>query len=76
MRSWARTAPGKSTLIKILAGVVQADSGEITVAGGRASIASARDAYRLGLRLLHQELNVAPRLSVAENLFLGRAYPT
>ncbi len=67
---------GKSTLIKILAGVVQADSGEITVAGGRASIASARDAYRLGLRLLHQELNVAPRLSVAENLFLGRAYPT
>jgi ribose transport system ATP-binding protein len=67
---------GKSTLIKILAGVVQADSGEITVAGGRASIASARDAYRLGLRFLHQELNVAPRLSVAENLFLGRAYPT
>ena len=68
---------GKSTLIKILAGVVQADSGEITVAGGGlASIASARDAYRLGLRFLHQELNVAPRLSVAENLFLGRAYPT
>jgi ribose transport system ATP-binding protein len=67
---------GKSTLIRILAGVVQADSGEITVAGGRVSVASARDAYQLGLRFLHQELNVAPGLSVAENLFLGRAYPT
>jgi ABC-type sugar transport system ATPase subunit len=67
---------GKSTLIKILAGVVEADSGEIAVGGAPASIASARDAHRLGLRFLHQELNVAPRLSVAENLFLGRAYPT
>jgi ABC-type sugar transport system ATPase subunit len=67
---------GKSTLIRILAGVVQADSGEITVAGEPASIANARDAYRLGLRFLHQELNVASRLSVAENIFLGRAYPT
>ena len=36
----------------------------------------ARDAHRLGLRFLHQELNVLPWLSVAENLFLGRAYPT
>ena len=67
---------GKSTLIRILAGAVLADSGTIALSGAPASIASARDAFGLGLRFLHQELNVAPRLSVAENLFLGRAYPT
>ncbi|MBV9289431.1 MAG: sugar ABC transporter ATP-binding protein, partial [Hyphomicrobiales bacterium] len=66
---------GKSTLIKILAGVVQADRGAISLAGRPVSIRSARDAHRLGLRFLHQELNILPRLSVAENLFLGRPYP-
>ena len=40
------------------------------------SISSTRDAHRLGFRCLHQELNVLPRLSVAENLFLGHSYPT
>ena len=67
---------GKSTLIRILAGVVPADSGTIALDGQPVSITSARDAHRLGLRFLHQELNVLPRLSVAENLFLGRDYPT
>ena len=67
---------GKSTLIRILAGVVPADSGTIALDGQPVSITSARDAHRRGLRFLHQELNVLPRLSVAENLYLGRAYPT
>jgi ABC-type sugar transport system ATPase subunit len=67
---------GKSTLIKILAGAVRADAGEIRVNGISVSISSTREAHRLGLRFLHQELNVLPRLSVAENLFLGRSYPT
>ena len=67
---------GKSTLIKILAGAVRADAGGIAFNGAPVSISSARDAHRLGLRFLHQELNVVSRLSVAENLFLGRAYPT
>ena len=58
---------GKSTLIKILAGAVKADASEIAVNGLPVSIASTRDAHRLGLRFLHQELNVLPRLSVAEN---------
>ena len=66
---------GKSTLIKSLAGVVQADRGAIRLDGRPVSIGSAREAHRLGLRFLHQELNVLPRLSVAENLFLGRPYP-
>ena len=67
---------GKSTLIKILAGAVRADAGRIAIDGAPVSISGARDAYRLGLRFLHQELSVLPRLSVAENLFLGRVYPT
>ena len=58
---------GKSTLIKILAGAVRADAGRIALNGSPVSISSARDAHRLGLRFLHQELNVLPRLSVAEN---------
>ena len=66
---------GKSTLIKILAGAVAADRGEIALDGAPVAIGSAREAHRLGLRFVHQELNVAPRLSVAENLFLGRDHP-
>lgn len=66
---------GKSTLIKILAGVVVADTAEITVNGERVSIDSTKAAYRLGLRFIHQEFNVVPTLSVAENIFMGRRYP-
>src|SRR4051794_9436111 len=66
---------GKSTLIKILAGAVAADGGEIRIAGEPAAPRSPGEAHRLGLRFIHQELNVVPGLSVAENIFLGRAYP-
>jgi ABC-type sugar transport system ATPase subunit len=66
---------GKSTLIKILAGAVRPEAGRIAIDGAPVSIASARDAFRHGLRFLHQELNVLSRQSVAENIFLGRAYP-
>jgi ABC-type sugar transport system ATPase subunit len=66
---------GKSTLIRILAGVTQPDAGAIAIDGRPVVIPTAREAHRFGLRFLHQELNVLPRLSVAENLFLGRGYP-
>lgn len=66
---------GKSTLIKILAGVVAPDSAEIAVSGQSVSIDSTKAAYRLGLRFIHQEFNVVPTLSVAENIFMGRRYP-
>ena len=66
---------GKSTLIKILAGVVTPDRAEIRVDGTRTTIDTAAAAYRLGLRFIHQEFNVVPALSVAENIFLGRRYP-
>ena len=66
---------GKSTLIKILAGVVAPDTAEIVLDGAAIRIGSPAEAYRLGFRFIHQEFNVVPALSVAENIFLGRPYP-
>jgi len=66
---------GKSTLIKILAGAVQPDGGDIRIEGAAASIRSPEEAHRRGLRFIHQELNVVSALGVAENIFLGRVYP-
>jgi len=66
---------GKSTLIKILAGVVAADTADIAIDGQPATIDGPGDAFAHGLRFIHQELNVVPSLSVAENIFLGRSYP-
>jgi ABC-type sugar transport system ATPase subunit len=63
---------GTSTLIKILGGILRPDEGEILVQGAVTSIGSVTAAERLGIRLIHQELALAPNLSIAENLFLGR----
>lgn len=63
---------GKSTLLKILGGILQPDEGEIWIGGERRHLRSVRDAMSVGIGLIHQELNLAPALSVAENLFLGR----
>jgi len=67
---------GKSTLIRILAGVLPADSIHISLRGQPVTIHHAQAAFDLGLRFIHQELNVVPQLSVAENVFLGQTYPT
>lgn len=67
---------GKSTLIKILAGAVAPDGGDIQLDGRAARLGSPGEAHRRGLRFIHQELNVVPTLSVAENIFLGRTYPS
>jgi ribose transport system ATP-binding protein len=66
---------GKSTLIKILAGAVPKDSGEIRLAGQPVAFHSAQDAARLGLAFVHQELNLIPYFDASENIFLGRPYP-
>lgn len=63
---------GKSTLIKIIGGVHQPDAGEIRIGSAPVRIPHVRAAERLGIRIIHQELVLAPNLSVAENLFLGR----
>jgi ABC-type sugar transport system ATPase subunit len=64
---------GKSTLIKIMAGVHAPDTGEILVEGTPVSFASPREAHRLGIATVHQELLLFPELTVAENIFLGQA---
>ncbi len=63
---------GKSTLINILGGIHRPDAGEIRVDGRATEIGGVADADRLGIRLIHQELALAPNLSIADNLFLGR----
>src|SRR5437867_12271570 len=63
---------GKSTLMKILAGVQTADAGEIRVDGRAVRVDSVRAAEKLGIALIHQELNLCDNLDVAANAFLGR----
>lgn len=63
---------GKSTLMKILAGVHTSYDGTILVEGFAASFGGVRDAEEAGVAIIHQELNLVPELSVADNIFLGR----
>jgi ribose transport system ATP-binding protein len=63
---------GKSTLMKILAGVYQADAGEILIDGRQVRFAHPSDALGSGIAMIYQELSLAPDLTVAENIFLGR----
>ncbi|HXT57596.1 MAG TPA: sugar ABC transporter ATP-binding protein, partial [Pirellulales bacterium] len=63
---------GKSTLMKILGGVYAADAGEIRIDGRIVEIGAVERAQRLGVTLIHQELNLAQTLDAAGNLFLGR----
>lgn len=62
---------GKSTLMKILGGVYPADSGEIWINGKKAVIKNVDDSHKAGIRVIFQEFNLMPELSVAENLFVG-----
>ncbi len=62
---------GKSTLMKILAGAYIADEGEIWLNGQPLKITDPGTARRAGINLIYQELNVAPNLTVAENMFMG-----
>jgi ribose transport system ATP-binding protein len=62
---------GKSTLMKVLCGQYDADSGTISFAGRTIIPESPIDAQRIGLVMIHQELNLIPGLTIAENMFLG-----
>lgn len=62
---------GKSALTKILAGIYPPDSGEILLRGARISFSSPAAAVRAGVAMVHQESDLAPDLTVAENIFLG-----
>ena len=63
---------GKSTLIKMMAGVYQPDSGRILVDGTPTTLPNVKAAEAHGIATIHQELNLVPTMTVAENLMLGR----
>ena len=63
---------GKSTLMKILSGVIRPSSGEIVLDGQPISFADANHARACGVSIIHQELSLAPNLSVRDNIFMGR----
>ena len=63
---------GKSTLMKILAGVQEPDEGEIRIDGRAVRIDSVDTSLKLGVALIHQELNLADNLDIGANIYLGR----
>jgi erythritol transport system ATP-binding protein len=67
---------GKSTLVKILAGIEAPTRGTLALDGREVAFASVRDADRAGIGMIHQELNLCPNLSVADNIFLARHVTT
>ena len=66
-----KTAPGKSTLIKVLSGAYAFDEGEIFIKGKKVDILSPLDALNRNLRFIYQELNLVQQMDVARNMFLG-----
>lgn len=63
---------GKSTLMKLLSGAIQPDSGEMRLNGASYRPQNPLDARRHGVAMIYQELNLAPQLTVEENITLGR----
>jgi D-xylose transport system ATP-binding protein len=63
---------GKSTLIKIVAGIHPSDSGEIIFEGKPVNISGPKDAARLGIEVVYQDLALCDNLDVVQNMFLGR----
>ncbi|WPE21488.1 sugar ABC transporter ATP-binding protein [Shinella zoogloeoides] len=63
---------GKSTLMRVLAGEIAPTSGTVSLNGEAVQLSGPRDATGRGISVIHQELALAPDLTVAENIFLGR----
>jgi len=63
---------GKSTLMKILSGIYPKDAGRVAYRGKEVEIPNPRAAQHLGISMIHQELNLMPHLTVAQNVFIGR----
>ena len=70
-----KNGAGKSTVIKILAGAVQPDAGEIFIDGQLATVHDPRHAAAVGFGFMHQELEQFPLMSVAENVTMGSNLP-
>ena len=63
---------GKSTLMKIIAGIYMPDRGDISLKGQRITLKSPIDALNKGIAMIHQELNLMPHMTVAENVWITR----
>ena len=63
---------GKSTLVKCIAGINHIDSGEVRFEGAPVSITDPRDAAKLGIEFVYQDLALADNLDITQNMFLGR----
>src|SRR5260370_30040729 len=68
----AENGAGKSTMMKIVAGISTADGGEILWRGRSVQFRTPAEASANGIAMVHQECLLAPHLTVAENMFLGR----
>ncbi len=65
---------GKSTMMKVLTGLYQKDGGTIKYKGNVVDIRNPKHAQDMGIGIIHQELNMLPHLTVAENIFIGREH--
>lgn len=63
---------GKSTLMKVLTGIYNKDAGEVRYQGAPVHFHGPRHSQEAGISIIHQELNLIPELTIAENIFLGR----
>jgi len=63
---------GKSTLVKIIAGIYERDEGEMVFEGAPCAFKGVREAQNAGVNIIHQELNLLPERSIAQNIFVGR----
>ena len=63
---------GKSTLLKILAGAQSPDRGTISFDGREVTLGSPQDSQKLGIVTIYQEFTLAPDMTIAENVFIGR----
>lgn len=63
---------GKSTMMKIIAGIYSTDEGQIKFKGEEVTIANPHKAQEMGISMVHQELNLMPHLTAAQNIFIGR----
>ena len=67
---------GKSTMMKVLTGIYTRDAGSLLWLGQETTFNGPKSSQEAGIGIIHQELNLIPQLTIAENIFLGRPLPT
>ncbi|WP_117072776.1 ATP-binding cassette domain-containing protein, partial [Klebsiella pneumoniae] len=65
---------GKSTMMKVLTGIYKKDAGQILFLGQERQFTGPKSSQEAGIGIIHQELNLIPELTIAENIFLGREF--